>query len=390
MGRSRAVGTIALAASATLAYSCYKPTFDADCTLRCGAGNVCPAGLQCNPEGMCSADGTTCHVGPGGDAGGPGGPDAGSSGSSGCWSYMPTGFDPCTLMTASGVFDPASGTTFDTSGVDCTQVVGDICVLHVTELHVGGGLSVTGTRPLRIVVEGDAIIDGSIGGTSSGAAGSACSGGTGGIGANGIGGGGGAGGGFATFGGVGGDPGGLSTTVSATSLVPSCPGAPGGAGEHGAAGGPGGNPGESLQISVKGSLTLTGSIHMNGAGGRGGQGTPTDFAGGGGGGAGGVVIVEAAKIPQGQLTSVCALGGPGGFGANGTTTGAGGATYSTCAGGLTTSGPGAGGAGDTGTGAGDGLAAGSGVGGGGGGGGCGLILVHDASGSGTSTSTCHL
>ncbi len=93
----------------------------------------------------------------------------------------------------------------------------------------------------------------------------------------------------------------------------------GGCGGGGAAGtqkgGDGGGGGGAIQLSVNGSLTVTGQVLAPGGGGGGGKG----YAGGSGGGSGGAILLEAAKL---TITGTLAANGGGGggsgyFGTNG-------------------------------------------------------------------------
>jgi hypothetical protein len=185
-------------------------------------------------------------------------------------------------------------------------------------------LTVTGSRPLVIVVHGTAAIGGGIR-MQNGA--TTCSGGAGIDSALSAGGGGGGGGGMADVGGPGG-PGasaGAGTGGSAAGddvlrpLVGGCAGGDGGdsRGLSGGAGGVGGAGGGALQIAARDRIDLSsiGSLDVGGNGGTGG----TGGAGGGGGGAGGALLLEAPAIEiDGYLCAGGASGGEGGpMGANG-------------------------------------------------------------------------
>jgi hypothetical protein len=133
------------------------------------------------------------------------------------------------------------------------------------------------------------------------------------------GGGGGGGGGFAGRGGDGGaggssgqGPGGAGGPAVAPddTVQGGCPGAAGGPGDDGqAAGGIGGG---AVQLSAGNRITISGTIH---AGGQGGRGAGED-GGGGGGGSGGYIGVEAPTVELSPSAVLAANGGGGGCGAN--------------------------------------------------------------------------
>jgi hypothetical protein len=321
------------------------------------------------------------------------------------WNVEPTNYAPCAAD-----FPPATG-PFEITGIQALntdtqagafnsvvyQLTGEVLLIHATSFAIPSGttLLILGTRPLLIVVDGDATIAGTIDlsgaaeptdcpiimaeqGSSSGP--------------------GGAGGGFVTQGGGGGangdnmvpgPPGGGA--IGNSLLSPLRPGCPGGRGGRGALdpGGGGGNGGGALEISSNGTLELSGTIMAGGGGGNAGtveilpvSGAIGGVSGGGGGGAGGAVLLEASVIHFDSAT-ICAAGGGGGEGGDVDPGGMAG-TRGTC-----TSGPGGTGSrgGDGGNG-GDANAPGAGqigsrpigmspeTGGGGGGGSIGRIRVH--------------
>jgi hypothetical protein len=321
------------------------------------------------------------------------------------WNVEPTNYAPCAadFPRATGPFEITGSQLLNTdtqAGMFNSvvyQLTGEVLLIHATSFVMTSGANffIIGTRPLLIVVDGDAMIAGTIDlsgaaqpadcpitmaeqGSSSGP--------------------GGAGGGFVTPGGGGGangdstvpgPPGGGA--IGNSLLSPLRPGCPGGRGGRGALepGGGGGDGGGALEISSNGTLVLSGSIAAGGGGGNGGMvliqpgtGAVGGVSGGGGGGAGGAVLLEATVI-QFDNATICAAGGGGGEGGD-PGTGAMGGTGGTCMSGL--GGAGSRG-GDGGTG-GDTNAPGAGqngsrpinltleTGGGGGGGSIGRIRVH--------------
>ncbi len=206
-------------------------------------------------------------------------------------------------------------------------------VIGVRGLEVPGmnTFVVTGTLPLAVAVFGDATVGGRIvanadGGTDgAGSPGSSCGPSAG---SNGVVGtrAGGGGGGHKSAGGRGGHAdgtnntggsGGVATTDS--DLSPLRGGCAGGFGAIpagvAAAGGGGGG---AFQLSVSGTLTVSGQLAANGGGGRAG---PMPSGGGGGGGSGGGILLEAAMIGLTGNAIIVALGGGGGGGAEANDTG---------------------------------------------------------------------
>lgn len=323
------------------------------------------------------------------------------------WNVEPTNYAPC----APG-FPPATGPfdIIDTQVVNTDtevgkfhsvvyQLTGEVLLIHATSFSMTptSGLIVIGTRPLLLVVDGDATIAGSINlsaaasppdcpitpaddGSASGP--------------------GGAGAGFATPGGAGGNNGDTATVVGPAGggvignalLSPLRPGCAGGRGGRaaGSPGGGGGNGGGGLEISSNAMLTIHGTITSGGGGGNAGMPQTllrTPFAmeaatGGGGGGAGGAILLEAAQIDLAGAM-ICAAGGGGGEGGDPVTPSVGG-TQAACGGGPggAASVGGDGGSGGDGTtapgagGTGRKNLSGASTGGGGGGGSPGRIRVH--------------
>lgn len=255
------------------------------------------------------------------------------------WNFDPTNYAPCApgFPPANAAFEVMGPQTLDTdndAGMFDSVVynfnnTGEVLLIHATSFLVsapGGKLTVHGTRPLLIVVDGSAMVDGTIDFSATARPTTGCSitpARPGFMSAPG-----GAGGGFATPGGGGGDngsdplapgpPGGGATGNSL--LTPLRPGCPGGDGGNGGAsdtvqGGAGGAGGGALEISSNVTLAIAGTILAGGGGGNPGTAVMKDASGGGGGGAGGAVLLEAITISFDSAASVCAAGGGGGEGA---------------------------------------------------------------------------
>jgi hypothetical protein len=209
---------------------------------------------------------------------------------------------------------------------------GEVLVVVMSSLQIDAGstLYLTGTRPIVLLVEGDATISGTIdasaAGTMSGAGAddAVCAASVGVTGNDGstsniAGATGGGGGGFGT-------PGTASGSSNATNsvaggmaggeptLVPlrgGCRGGAGGfkgtSGTRAAYGGGGG----AMQLSVAGTLTLTGVLRAAGGGGAPGAAAQ---GGGGGGGSGGAILIEAQTLAIDPAAVIAANGGAGGGG----------------------------------------------------------------------------
>jgi len=178
-------------------------------------------------------------------------------------------------------------------------------------LEATGFLTVTGDRPLIIVVKGDAALGGLL--TTSAGADRSCAappfpasfdgftpggGGGGGFGAAG------SGGGISFRGGVG------QGTSGNQTLVPLRGGCSGGLGGPTTAGGPGGG---AVQLSATGTVVVDGVVS---AAGGGGAGAPVTVRGGGGGGSGGGILLEALQVTVGPTGVLAANGGGGGEGSD--------------------------------------------------------------------------
>jgi hypothetical protein len=311
------------------------------CVVASGKNDV-SCGSGCTGTG--AADGFQCMLG---------GSGIPASCSVSGFAYTPSSLTPSQLsgITTSAVVDlGCAGTvTFNGSswsGATCSQTLPaphtitqtggpSIDVLAFQSLSIASGVTVdfTGTNAVMILVFGNASVAGSIhadGGSgvanrsSPGASGPgggySCGGSAGGTGGSGhTSGGGGAGAqtaGGAGAGGVGGTGGAAGTALTSTTLRGGCPG---GASGDWACTTSGGGGGGALQISVAGTLTLTGAITANGgtggtsncaSGGCAPGPNHTFGGGGGGGGSGGTVRLEGVTVTAPGTVTV--NGGTGG------------------------------------------------------------------------------
>jgi hypothetical protein len=203
----------------------------------------------------------------------------------------------------------------------------------------GGRLNLVGSHPVIIAVYGNSTISGQLRGDGNkdvvgpGADTAACGTSTGSAGqgstSSSIGGGGGAGGSFGTPGAAGGNggnhnggngngaaasmPGGNATL---SPLRGGCSGGKGGDSSI-AAGGAAGGGGGAVQLSVSGTLTVSGFIAVGGGGGRAGN----QKAGGGGGGSGGGILLQGDTVNVKATARVGANGAAGGQGGDDINTG---------------------------------------------------------------------
>jgi cysteine-rich repeat protein len=234
------------------------------------------------------------------------------------------------------IFDSSSGTfTAYPCGGTQPQITGPVAqsggggpqvyILSMSGFTLGSShtLSLVGSRPVILAIDGTASISGTIhadaSGTTPGAGGDwSCGSSAGGAatGSSSTGGGGGGGGAFGTAGGLGGNgdggnrgvAGAVRGTVGLSPLIGGCKGGTGGGcgSQAGAAGG------GAFQIAARGTLTVTGTLRANGAAGVTGC---TTEGGGTGGGSGGGILLEAGTLSIGGAT-LQAQGGNGGAGAS--------------------------------------------------------------------------
>jgi hypothetical protein len=217
-----------------------------------------------------------------------------------------------------------------------TQAGGpEIVVLAARHFTIAAGatLRLTGSRPVVLAVFGNATVAGTVDANASGATPGAGGNATctatrkGGEGTGSASGGasGGGGGGFGTAGAAGGDggqgvPGVAGVAGGTVPLVPLVGGCPGGLG-GGCATNLGGAGGGSIQFSVAGTLSISGTVRANG--GIGVAGCASE-GGGGGGGSGGGILLEGSTVTSSASAVVQANGGKGGDGASGGVGGRGG------------------------------------------------------------------
>lgn len=408
-------------------------------TDTCANGACSGTAITCTPPTACHVSNGACDpaagcsysVNTGGGC--PGGKCLADAGCDPFFKYPPSNFNPSTLSS------PGAATTINCSAqlsTDSTNYFPSWCgsqpkpsVVNVTSngndavmfvfdsLTINGGNSLTlvGSKPAIIAVLGNATINGTLSASSDhdvtrGAGGSypymtgvtpkqhcintlslgrsgqqlAATGG-------------GGGGAFGGLGGTGGDghdgaDGGVGGAVFGTpELVPLVGGCNGGNGglsdvaDHGGAGG------GALQLSVGGTLTISGTISAAGGGGSGGDQTGNNYGGAGGGGSGGAILLEGNSVSVSTSARITANGGaggegdgnnggayPGADGANGNTT-SGSVTPGADGGATANGGPGGDGAAGTTVNGGDGQNGSPANGnGGGGGGGVGRIRINSA------------
>lgn len=267
--------------------------------------------------------------------------------------YIPSNFDPDSIPATDTQMDlhipcgsPTEPVVFDTSGTPSwtppagctlppmpaariiTQGGQETVLLPVRHFIVDASkfLRLRGSRPVIFAVYGNATIAGGVlanadnevpgpGGNRAG-----CGSQKGGDGQFSSGeGSGGGGGGFGSAGGAGGanDSGQTSNggTARSSTLVPLVGGCAGGRGGSSTAGGAGGGGGGALQVSVAGTLRVSGGFSVNGGGGRGGGGSASggsdNEGGGGGGGSGGGLLLEAFRLELPDWVRITANGGSG-------------------------------------------------------------------------------
>lgn len=304
--------------------------------------------LTIKPEGSCSdgldgdLDGLVDCADPA-CAGAPGCPgfDGGTPDAS-VFPYVPSNFavgllprpDAGVLIDCDAGYDTTANSGFFCSSavpaaLTVTMPGGSQAVLVTTgpfTITDAGRLTVTGSRPLILAVEGDARIDGPLlagaehatpgpGGSPPGCPGEGGPG-TGGTGGGGGGGGGGSYGQQGGNGGIGGssgpgDAGFASGVFGNAQLVPLRGGCSGGAGGESSAGGQqdGGGGGGAVQLSASGVLRVSAAIAAPGGGGLGGD--PANRCGGGGGGSGGGILLEALRLELAGTARLSANGGAG-------------------------------------------------------------------------------
>lgn len=314
---------------------------------KCSSGSklLCssPPGQCFEPAGTCTSDGGCSYaIRFGACDGGYCLADGGCAPSA--FPYLPSNFDPAGLTPpssvlnidcASAIFDstPGSGSPFlnwcagqpQPLVQTVTQNDGSeaaLLALEGLQITTGSSLRVVGSRPVIFAVHGNAEIRGrllasgvrSVSGAGAdrdciaAAYGTAASGTTGGGGGGGFGTAG-ARGGQTAQGASGGAAGGASGNAAIVPLRGGCKG-----GNGGASGDLGGGGGGGLQLSVSGTLAVSGVVASAGGGGNGGNFWNSTNGGGGGGGSGGAVLLEAQRVVLSAGSAVTANGGSGGEG----------------------------------------------------------------------------
>ena len=272
-----------------------------------------------------------------------------------CWSRQPALFDPCDLPTPQGaldlsmtgtyIYDTEIGILTNPNGDPVAHASGPLAhseqnawILSVNSLDVRDLviLRAVGDLPLIIASEGEihihptGAIDASSNDitTGAGANPTVCGDHLALSGQSDTGGGaGGGGGGFSGRGGNGGNGnsdgsaesvGGMAGARTGTPafMRGGCRGAPGGDGDTAGSAGNGGSGGGAVVLSSQTSIAIEGTIHVGGAGGRGG--VSREDAGGGGGGSGGFIGLDGGEISLADNSILAANGGGGGEGSSAT------------------------------------------------------------------------
>jgi hypothetical protein len=329
---------IALACAA----GCYKPSI-VNCQYSCATGSACPEGFVCDQGNCVGSIGEPCGALP--DAG-----DAGNNGDligeAGCaFDYTVSNVNPCQFAGITGDWLVLTNhtTTIDT---DTGTISGDAppagsihtaslsngdvaMVVYVGQFDLGRDATFTvhGARPLIIVADTTANIDGIIDFSFAENACRSAGAGTAGMVLAGTGGGGGGGslgivtifsdgagreGGDSGNGATGGAEGTPQGDTGLTPLLTGCPGANGG---HG--GGQAGFGGGAIQISARTDIEVLGQLRVLGGGGDSSPGPGS--GGGGGGGSGGGILLEAAHVVTLHAGAILCANGGGGGGVNAST-----------------------------------------------------------------------
>lgn len=374
----------------------------------CETDSQCGAGGRCEqPAGFCSFDDNGCTSGRRYDDYAGAGLAGICVGEEPCtWPYAATNVDPCAVGGVQPTFHPPAGTGYQLNTSNGEWTTGEetpyqgpssttvqqaggtmVRVLNLAgfELENNTSIEIRGSLPLILIVQGSASIAGDLSvsaGEGQDACGMGAKGAKGTNASTGNGAAGGGGGGFGSAGAAGGvggtslaagTAGMISGDSSLSPLRGGCSGGDGGA-SVGSSMANGGRGGGAIQIIVRDTLTLSGTIDAGGQGGDGGSPNANGAGGGGGGGAGGAIFCEANTLKVDSGGRVCANGGSGGEGGGDTLGGANGneGTCSATTGAMTSDNVLGGDGGRGGfamTAPGMGAAGGSGVGGGGGGGG---------------------
>ena len=374
---------------------CYHGASDTgDCTISCATA-PCPGDLVCGAHQLCRAQ-TSAECGMTGTPGMDAASDA-LDAPSGTICYGDGLLRPCVPPQTMDL-DYNVTTTIDTSS--CSTIVsatrGTACVIAARNVTISADILVTGPMPLLLLgtdsltIASSGVVDASshsgatnvdvLGAGSQASCGWTMGNGKGNTISKYAGSSGGAGGSFGASGGAGGDSGGYlgasAAQATAPTVIGGCPGGSGG--PSGSTAGPaGGAGGGAVYLVTGGTLSISGTINVSGAGGHA---TPLG-SGGAGGGAGGFVGLDA-HIYSATSATIYAIGGGGSCGAGSVVVGsqgseATGPTATTACTDGTIGGNGGGGGVATGDPGSAGVSGGGAIvgGGGGGGGGGGIIAV---------------
>jgi hypothetical protein len=337
------------------AAGCYRPSIE-PCKLACSSAGTCPGDLVCTPGGMCAASmADTCS--------GDGGALADARPDTSCGWPVITNLDPCMLGAdmATDAWTVSTTWTVDTGLLTATTTGSTLPVIEVAqtlaepslpmvalikvrtlEVQQTGTITVRGPRPLVILVNDTATINGTIrvetvpatlecdtpGADAANSEHGSGGGGGGGFGVNdrntaGAAGGAGAGA-SGQPGGLPGAGGGADASPGALALSPLRPGCSGGRGgshQGGALYDNRGRGGGAIQIAARVRISIvnigpvtSGRIEAGGGGGGPGpddDGTGISLVGAGGGGSGGAILIEAPTVVL-NGARLCANGGGGG------------------------------------------------------------------------------
>jgi hypothetical protein len=315
----------------------------------------CTSGTQCRPwSSTCEADGGCIYrSAPALTACADGGVCDGTGTCVGIqeFDYSPSNFDveEVPSVDAGAIFNVGCEVIIDTEGPTISSTCGvtlpphalvrrsdapDLVLFAARSLTVASGaaLIITGPRPAAVAVLGNASISGRITAESGAGTGISCVEGAGRDGSNVTGSlhGGGGGGAFGTNGANGGESNSSNLTgysgleFGDPELIPLRGGCSGGFGGNFASSG--GRGGGAFQLSVAGTLTVSGTIAARG---QRGKGAPKPNNGGGGGGSGGAILLEGALVTIAESARLTANGGAGGEGSSPGNDGASGSDGST-------------------------------------------------------------
>ncbi len=310
--------------------ACYKPAAETSCGVRCASDGTCPGSLHCGDDGLCHDEsGTTCGGGTDAPPQLDAPADAAIDTPPGCYGGH-LGVTLCNSDAPLGTYNPLTGID-TTTGIGCTAVKNNFCVVAAQNVDFNQDVAVYGGRPIiffasgTLTVEPGVLIDvaskyGALPGPGSNPL--ACSAAINGGAEDGTyGAGGGAGGTLRGGGGVGGNGASSNGTGSngaqpdtplagVSALRGGCRGGDGGGCTSFTSGGIGGNGGGAVYFLAGQLLEMKGMVNASGAGG--GPGETTSACGGGGGGSGGLIVLDAPMVTFDNAVLLASGGGGGG------------------------------------------------------------------------------